>query len=98
MNAVRTERLYGWYERADQPITMPTFNPSFPGPCLFCGTDTTEEDVRTHSMLPVGSSRSFFYRTHRTCHEAASAEQRNHIDGIIIDSIAHHGDEAQSNG
>jgi len=87
-----TEKLYGWYDRADQPVDQPTYNPAFPGMCLFCGTATTEEDVRTHSIMPMGAKRSYFYRTHRTCHETASDEQRNHIDGIVFDSIAHHGD------
>lgn len=98
MNQVSTDRLYGWYDRADQPVDMPTFNPSFPGPCLFCGTPTTEEDVRTHSMLMEGSARSFFYRTHRTCHEAAPQDQRNAIDQVIWDSIDHHGDANAPNG
>jgi hypothetical protein len=92
MSNVQTERMYGWYDRVDQPIEQPTFNPSFPGPCLFCGTDTTEEDVRTHSLMPLEAKRSYFYRTHRTCHEAAPDDQRNAIDGVVFDSIAHHGD------
>jgi len=92
MNELRAGRIYGWYDSAQQPVDQPTFNPAFPGPCLFCGTDTTEEDVRTHSLMPIGSSRSYFYRTHRTCHEAANDQQRNAIDEVVFDAIAHHGD------
>ena len=86
------ERIYGWYERSDQPIDQPTYNPAFPGVCLFCGGLTSEEDVRTHSLMAVNARRSFFYRTHRTCHESANDEARNAIDGVVIDSIDHNGD------
>jgi hypothetical protein len=92
LNTVQAEKVYGWYDRADQPIEQPTFNPDFHGPCLFCGNSLTDEDVRTHSIMPLGASRSYFYRTHRTCHEAAPDDQRNAIDCVVLDSIAHHGD------
>lgn len=92
MNDVQTERIYGWYDRADQPVDMPTFNPSFPGPCLFCGIPTTEEDVRTHSIMPLDGKRSYFYRTHRTCDAAASEAQRVAIDDVVFEMIEHHGD------
>ena len=88
-----TEKLYGWYDRADQPVDQPTYNPAFPGMCLFCGNQTSDEDVRTIALLRDGSARSFFYRVHRTCHEAASEDQRNQITSVIFDSIDHHGDE-----
>jgi len=87
-------KLYGWYDRPDQPVDQPTYNPEFPGPCLFCGENTSEENVRTFSLLMEGSNRAFFYRTHRTCHETASEKQRREIDRVIWDSIDHHGDMA----
>jgi hypothetical protein len=92
MSEVRTERIYGWYDRPDQPVDQPTFNPSFPGPCLFCGNETSESDVRTHSLMAMDGARSFFYRTHRTCHESADDTARNAIDQVVWDAIAHHGD------
>jgi hypothetical protein len=92
MSEVQTQRIYGWYDQPDQPIEHPTFNPSFPGPCLFCGKDTSEDDVRTHSLMPMISARSYFYRTHRTCSQSATTEQSRQIDGVVLDSIAHHGD------
>lgn len=87
-------RLYGWYDRPDQPIEQPTYNPEHPGVCLFCGGTTSDQDVRTHSLMPLHREppRSYFYRTHRTCHESASDEQRIAIDDIVFESIEHHGD------
>jgi hypothetical protein len=92
--AIRPHKLYGWYDRADQPIDQPTYNPAFPGPCLFCGDNTSEEDVHCLMYLegPRAHKRSYFYRTHRTCHETATPAQSREIDGVIFDSIAHHGD------
>jgi len=87
------ERLYGWYDRPDQPVQEPTYNPAFPGMCLFCGEQTSEANVRTIAMMPTENiKRSYFYRVHSTCHEAASADERLHIDYVIFDSIKHHGD------
>lgn len=86
------ERIYGWYDRADQAIEQPTYNPDCYGPCLFCDKPMTDEDMRTHSIMPIGATRSYFYRTHRTCHEAAPDDQRNATDSVVFDSIAHNGD------
>lgn len=85
-------KIYGYYERPDQPIDQPTIDPDHYGPCLFCDLPLTDDDIRTHSLMPVGGSRSFFYRTHRSCHEAADDTRRNQIDAVVIDSIDHNGD------
>lgn len=87
------EKIYGYYDKADQPIDQPTYNPAFDSPCLFCGEKITENDMRTHSMMLVGKmSRSYFYRTHATCHEKASDRQRFEIDDIVFENIKHNGD------
>lgn len=89
------EKIYGYYDRADQPVDQPTYNPAFDAPCLFCTKPITEEDIRTHSMMAMPDTapeRAYFYRTHRTCHEAAPQEQRNQIDRVVWDSIEHNKD------
>ncbi len=86
------EKIYGYYDRADQPIEQPTINPAFDAPCLFCDKPLTEDDMRTHSIMPIGSSRSYFYRTHRTCHESASSQRNGEITDFVFDSVKHHGD------
>ena len=87
-------KLYGWYDRAGQPVDAPTYDPPHDSPCLFCGEPIRPDDVRTHSMLAESGARSFFYRTHRSCHQAADAAQRYAIDDVVWDSIRHHGDIA----
>lgn len=86
------EKIYGWYDRPDQPIEQPTYNPNEHGPCLFCGKSVTDEDMRTHSLMAMEGKRSYFYRTHRTCHEAADDPARTAIDRVVWASIDHHGD------
>lgn len=87
------QKIYGWYDRPDQPVDMPTYDPPHDAPCPFCGGPITPTDIRTHSMLMEGSSRSFFYRSHRSCHQTADVMQQSAIDAVIWDSIKHHGDE-----
>jgi hypothetical protein len=88
----QTERIYGWFDSADQHPDQPTFTPSFPGICLFCGELMSPADVRSHALMPFPYKRSYFYRTHRTCHEAATEQQRRDIDRVVLDSISHNGD------
>lgn len=90
------ERIYGWYDRADQPPDQPSYDPAFPGPCLFCGEQTSETNVRTISLMPTGPQvkrpRAYFYRVHRTCSAGATADQQNAIDVVVLDAIAHNHD------
>jgi len=93
-NDSQTTKIYGWYDRPDQPVDQPTFNPDFHAECPYCSQPITDEDVRTHSLMPVDESlnkasntRAYFYRTHRTCDEMALPKARNNIDGKIFDMI-----------
>lgn len=78
---------YGWFESAaDQ---QPTYDPPHHAPCLYCGLPMTDDDVRTHSVMSrYGAERSYFYRTHRTCDEAASEGQQQAIMGGVLDRIS----------
>jgi hypothetical protein len=90
-----SDKIYGWYDRADQPIDQPTYNPPFDAPCLYCGSALTDSDVRTHSMMAMpdtGPARSYFYRTHRTCDERSKARGQPSMDGVVWDAIKHNGD------
>jgi hypothetical protein len=67
---------YGWYSRPDQPVDQPDFNPSFAADCPICEKPITRDDVRTHSVMlngeqskSGGEGRSYFFRTHKSCHE-----------------------------
>lgn len=82
------EKIYGWYDSPHQARDKPTYNPSFYAPCPHCRKPLTDDDARTHSILYFDAPQSFFYRTHRTCDEAATDEQRHAIDAKIFDMIA----------
>jgi len=85
--------FYGWFDDATQPANKPSFDPPHDGPCLFCGTAITVNDVRTHSIMYQAQSyakRAYFYRTHRTCAEADKTGTG--VDNIIFDMIAKNGD------
>lgn len=81
--------FYGWFDDAGQK--EPTYDPPHPGPCLFCGKITSDDDVRTHAMMfqEGYAKRSYLYRTHRTC--AVRAED-NSMDGFIWAMIERNGD------
>lgn len=85
-----TQKIYGYYDKRGQ--VDPTVDVAHEAPCLCCGSPVTPADVVTISMMPVGGTRSFFYRTHRTCFDAMTGEQREEIDRVVIDSIIHHHD------
>jgi len=81
-------KIYGWFDSEYQAKDKPTYNPPFDADCPYCDKPLTDEDMRTHSMMYLNAPQCFFYRTHRTCDEAATDEQRQAIDGKIFDLIA----------
>lgn len=86
--------FYGWYEDDTQPNDQPTYNPPFDAPCLLCGNGMSLDDIRTISMMWAEgyARRSYFYRTHRTCHEAAADSLRKSLDDIVWGMVERNGD------
>ena len=82
--------FYGWYDDPTQAVNDPSYDPPHDGPCLFCGWALQDGNIRTHSMMATEgyARRPYFYRTHRTCHERADAEARQHADDAIWGMIA----------
>jgi hypothetical protein len=81
--------FYGWFDDVAQ--REPTYDPPHDAPCLYCGRPISKDDVRTISLMTVGSAyakRSYFYRTHRLCAEATEKD----LDNVIFDMIARNGD------
>lgn len=86
-------RIYGWYDRPDQPVDQPTYNPPFDSPCPYCSKPLTDDDMRTHSIMPLSNlgaanGRSYFYRTHKTCDEMAFDKSRYAVDSLVFEQIA----------
>jgi hypothetical protein len=81
--------IFGFYESADQ--IAPTYDPGPEALCPLCLRELgyPENKVRTVSLMKVENpNRSFFYRMHLKCAEAATGEQIMHIEGSVIDSEA----------
>lgn len=84
--------LYGWYESPTQPVDQPNYDPPHDAPCPYCGNPCTSDDVRTHSIMAMeGATRSYFWRTHRTCDENASEGQQQSIFDGVMYRIKHDG-------
>lgn len=85
--------IYGWYDDEDQPKEHPTSAPPLDATCPLCGHAITMDDMRTHSIMSLSDPRhlrrSYFYRTHRTCAEAAPETA---ADDIVLAMIARNGD------
>jgi hypothetical protein len=87
-------RLWGWYDDSTQ--SRPSYDPPHDAPCPYCLAPLTADDVRTICVVlaePVYAKRSYFYRTHRTCDDAAKARgEVTSMDGRIFDAIGKTGD------
>ena len=91
-------RLWGWFDDADQ--TEAGYEPPHDAPCPYCFVPINRDDVRTHNLMWKAreyAKRSYFYRTHRTCDDAAKVRgvvngSAESMDGRILDAIAKTGD------
>lgn len=96
LSRTMSQQFYGWYDDPTQAMERPTYDPPHDAPCLYCGSSMTPADIRTHSLMYAGqyAARSYFYRTHRTCHDKDIAATGLHTgkDGSIFDMIALNGD------
>ena len=86
-------KIYGWFDDADQ--TESTYDPPLDAPCPYCGKPINPpDDVRTTSMMWAGevyAKRSYFYRQHRTCDDAAKVLGES-ADDKIWEMIEANGD------
>jgi hypothetical protein len=85
-------RLWGWFDDASQKDKA-SYEPPHDAPCPYCFAPITADDMRTHSLMWAEgyANRSYFYRSHRTCDDAAKARGKS-ADGKILDAIAKVGD------
>jgi len=80
--------VYGWYDNAEQPKNQPSYDPGFYVPCLYCGEPLTDDNVRTHSFSAMtDGSKSYYYRTHRTCDEQATEKEKTSIWHAVMQRI-----------
>lgn len=86
-----TREQVGFYDDPNQPIDQPTYDPPHLGPCPICQIPMTPDDQRTISIMygtaVEHSDRCYFYRAHRTCHEALSDQDVLALDGIAFRAV-----------
>lgn len=76
--------LFGYYDAIGQ--TEPAFDPGV-SPCLICGENWTDGDVRTIELVSSSGYKSYFYRVHKSCHISLSEEKRNEFEQKVVDSM-----------
>ena len=81
-------RIYGWFSSAEAP--EPDYDPPHDAACPCCGAALRPDDVRTISLMwhDRRDGRAYFYRTHRTCHQALTEAEQAALDGEIFDRVA----------
>lgn len=85
--------IIGWFDSPEQ--TEAVFDPMFDADCPYCGGKMNLEDVRTHSIMGAADgTKSYFYRTHRTCDTDAS----DHEKQLIFEGVARQVEEREGFG
>jgi len=83
MNIIRKD-IFGYYESADDE--KPTHDPGIETICLICAKKLYLP-VKTISLMRDGDSRSYFYRTHKSCYESSDYSIIHDIEGSLISNI-----------
>ncbi len=77
---------FGWYDSPD--ATEPAYNPWPNAFCPHCGNPIPAKDVCTFNFVAGGGDEppagSFFYFTHRSCHKAATEDEREAVFRHIV--------------
>lgn len=83
---VRTDVMAnaGWFDSPEQET--PVFDPGLSVGCPCCGRPLHEQPRKTISLMPVGGHRSYFFRAHKTCWDAADEATQIRIESEIIDA------------
>ena len=78
--------VFGFFD--DSATTVPSYDPGISGvPCPVCLRDLSMP-VKTISLMLAGDERSYFFRAHRSCWDAATDAEREQIEHALIDSRA----------
>lgn len=73
---------YGYFTKANQEV--PEYDPGLNINCPVC-EKLLSAPMSTISVMLEGDSRSFFYRTHKSCYEKLSEEEATLLDSTIVD-------------
>jgi len=92
MNDIPRIDVFGWFDSPEQKT--PAHDPGEEGLCPICakpiGPFVPENAIKTISLMvhdPEHRDRSYFYRAHGLCWEAAMPLEISDIESSLIDSI-----------
>lgn len=91
--AFRNEPMIGFYDSPAQQA--PKYDPGLGAPCPLCYIPLSKDDLRTVSVMPhktvdgdkFPTTRSYFYRLHRTCAKKATQAQHQALDEYAMSWI-----------
>jgi len=84
------QNIFGYFDSPEQ--TSPAFDPGYQVSCPFCDKPLGDRSgiVATSLMRQDRiDNRSYFYRSHRTCRDWATDDQKIDIESRIIDAPDH---------
>jgi hypothetical protein len=80
-----TKIIYGYFDNPAEET--PVYDPTLDVDCPVCFKKLSLP-VKTISLMLVGDSRSYFYRTHKACYDGLSPDEKTKLDSMLIDAIA----------
>ncbi len=79
------DTIFGYFDNpADR---VPDFDPGLSMACPFCLQSIAKGALKTISLMPIGGSRSYFYRAHKGCYEQATPADTNKLESSLIDAV-----------
>ena len=88
LDAWAEDTIFGYFDNPEAKV--PAFDPGLSVSCPFCLQSVVKGALKTISLMPIGGSRSYFYRAHKGCYEQASSEDVNKLESSLIDTVAVH--------
>lgn len=74
--------IFGWFISPHQE--KPEHDPGLDVPCPYC-LKKLERHVMAISLWKTNAIKSYFYRAHKYCYEAATDDERNQVEWSLID-------------
>ena len=77
--------LSEWVGHFESPYQdQPSHDPGMRAKCPVCH-EPLSDPVKTISVMSIDGERSYFFRAHKMCWEGVGSEQRDIIEGSVID-------------
>lgn len=88
--------VFGYFDHECADPTRPAHDPGVGGICAVCAQRVGAHDVEANPIVTISlmldiervGDRSYFFRVHKRCWNAATDEEKSHIESSLIDNIA----------